>query len=58
MKNCRMSITVAAKIPALYSGKVDKYDYLTGEEICSQKHRILKEGKLTYSKLGKVLKNK
>lgn len=39
----------AAKIPALSTGKLDKYDHLTGEEILPpQKNRILQRAKLTY----------
>ena len=34
----------AARISALSSGKIDKYEYLTGEE----------EAKFTYSPLGKA----
>ena len=37
----------AAKISALSSGKIDKYEYLTGE----------KQAKFTYSALEKSLKN-
>ena len=29
----------AAKIKALSSGKIDKYEYLTGEEVFSSNHR-------------------
>ena len=32
MKNCTTILTEAAKISALSSGKIDKYEYLTGEE--------------------------
>ena len=46
----------AAKISALSSGKIDKHEYLTGEDIiphhCS---RITEKAKLTYSPLGKPL---
>ena len=43
----------AAKIPALSSGKIHKYEYLTGEDIlpCNQQH-IIKQTKVTYSSLG------
>ena len=45
----------AAKIPALSSRKVDKFDYLTGEEILlSDQRRMTKEAKFTYSPLGKA----
>ena len=49
----------AAKIPALSSGKLDKYEYLTGEEILpSNQQQIIDQAKFTYSPLGKALKNK
>ena len=45
----------AAKISALLSGKIDKYEYLTGEEILpSDKSRILEQAKFTYSPWGKA----
>ena len=45
----------AAKIPALPSVKIDKYEYLTGEEILpSDQRRIIKQAKFTYSPLGKA----
>ena len=47
----------AAKILALSSGKTDKYEYLTGEEILpSNQKQIIEQAKFTYSPLGKVLK--
>ena len=46
----------AAKISALSSGKIDKYEYLTGEEILpSDQRRVIEQAKLTYSLLGKAL---
>ena len=46
----------AAKISALSSGKIDKYEYLTGEEILpSGQTRIIEQAKFTYSPLGKAL---
>ena len=49
----------AAKISALSSGKIDKYEYLTGEEILpSNKQQIIEQTKFTYSPLEKLLKNK
>ena len=45
----------AAKITALSSGKIDKYEYLTGEEILpSNQQQIIEQAKFTYSSLGKV----
>ena len=44
----------AAKISALSSGKIDKYEYLTGEEILpSYQSRIIEQAKFTYSPFGK-----
>ena len=44
----------AAKISALSSGKTDKYEYLTGEEILpSNQRQILEQAKFAYSTLGK-----
>ena len=49
----------AAKISALSSRKIDKYQYLTSERIFSaQQHRTIEQTKFTYSPLGKALKNK
>ena len=46
----------AAKISALSSGKIDKYEYLTGEEILpSNQKQIIEQAKFTYSPLGKAL---
>ena len=45
----------AAKISALSSGKVHKYEYLTGEDILpSSNQQIIEQARLTYSPLGKV----
>ena len=45
----------AAKISALSSGKFDKYEYLTGEEILpSNKQQIIEQAKFNYSPLGKA----
>ena len=44
----------AAKISALSSGKTDKYEYLTGEEILpSNQQQIIEQAKFTYSPFGK-----
>ena len=46
----------AAKISALSSGKIDNYEYLTGEEILPSNQRlIIEQAKFTYSPLGKAL---
>ena len=45
----------AAKVSALSSGKIDKYEYLTGEEILpSNQQQIIEQAKFTYSPLGKA----
>ena len=45
----------AAKRSALPSAKIDKYEYLTGEEILpSNEKQIIKQVKFTYSPLGKA----
>ena len=45
----------ATKISALSPGKVDKYEYLTGEEILpSNQQQITEQAKFTYSPLGKA----
>ena len=45
----------AVKLSALSSGKIDKYKYLTGDEILpSHPSRILVQANFTYSPLGKA----
>ena len=45
----------AAKVSLLSSGKIDKYEYLTGKEILSSnKKEIIEQGKFTYSRLSKA----
>ena len=45
----------AAEISALSSGKIDKYEYLTGEVIFNPDQiRIIEQAKFTYSPLVKV----
>ena len=45
----------AAKISALSSCKIDKYEYLTGEEILpSNQQQIIQQAKFAYSPLGKA----
>ena len=45
----------AAKISALSSGKIDKYEFLTGEEILpSNQQQMIKQAKFNYSPLGKA----
>ena len=44
----------AAKISDLSSGKIDKYEYLTGEEVLPSNQQIIEQTKFTYSPLGKA----
>ena len=55
MKNYNMILIEAAKISALPSDKVHKYEYLTDEEILpSDQQKIIEQAKFTYSLLGKA----
>ena len=54
MKNYNMTLIERLRISALSSGKIDKYEYLTGEEILpSNQQQIIQQAKFTYSPLGK-----
>ena len=45
----------AAKISALSSGKIHKYEYLTGEDILpSNQQQIIEQARFTNSPLGKA----
>ena len=45
-----------AKISALSSGKIGKFEYLTVEEILpSDQRRVIEQAEFTYSPLGKAL---
>ena len=45
----------AAKISALSSGKIHKYEYLTGEDILpSNQQQVIEQARFTYSPLGKA----
>ena len=47
----------AAKISVFSSGKLDKYEYLTGEEILpSNQQQLIQQAKFNYSPLGKAFK--
>ena len=49
----------AAKISALSSGKIDKYKYLTREDILpSNQRQIIEQAKFTYSPLGKAFEKR
>ena len=43
----------AAKMLALSSKKIDKYEYLTGEILPSNQKQMIEQAKFTYSPLGK-----
>ena len=46
----------AAKTSALSSGKIDRYEYLTGEEILpSNQQQIIQQAKFNYPPLGKAI---
>ena len=46
----------AAKISALSSGKTDKYEYVTGEEMLPfNRNQIIEQAKFTFSSLAKAL---
>ena len=45
----------SAKISALSSGKINKFEYLTGEEILpTNQQQIIEQAKFTYSPSGKA----
>ena len=47
MKNCNMILKRSRKISALSSGKIDKYEYLTDEEILSNNQsRVIEQASL------------
>ena len=49
----------ATKWSALSSGKIDKYEYLTGKEIIPfDQSKIIEQARFTYSPLRKAFKNK
>ena len=56
MKNWNMILTEKQqKISVYTSGKIDKYQYLTGEQILpSCQRQILEQSKFAYSPLGKT----
>ena len=48
----------AAELSALSSGKIDKYEYFTGEEILlSNQQQIIEQAKFTYSSLDNTYDN-
>ena len=54
IKNCNMILTEAAKISVLSSWKMDKYKYLSGEEMLPpDQSRVTDQAKFPYFPLGK-----
>ena len=55
MKNYSMILTEKRLKSALLSGKIHKYEYLTGEDILpSNQQQVIEQTKFTYSPLGKT----
>ena len=56
MKNYNMMLTEKLhRISVSSSGRIDKYEYLTGEEtLPSNQNQITEQAKFTYSPLGKA----
>ena len=55
MKNYNILLIEAEKKSALSSGKIDKYEYLTGEEkLPSNQKQIKEQAKSIYSPLSKA----
>ena len=49
----------AAKISALSSGKIHKYEYLTSKDILpSNQQQIIEQARFTYSSIGKVFEKR
>ena len=47
----------AAKLSSLSSGKINQYEYLTGEDtLPSNQQQIIEPARFTYSPLGKAFK--
>ena len=58
MKNYKMIITKVTKTSIFLTDKIDKYDYLAGEEILpSDQSRIVSQIRLTHYPLVKTLEN-
>ena len=53
LKQIKLSMIQTAKISALSSDKLQKYDYLTGEDL-APKSALTEQGKFEYSPLGKI----
>ena len=56
MEKYNMTLTEAAKISALSSGNIDKYEFFTGEEtlLSSDQSRIIEQANFMYSPLRKA----
>ena len=54
-KKLHCDINIEAEKIALLSGKIDKYEHLTGEEMLPpDQSRMIEQAKFTYSPLGKA----
>ena len=59
MKNCNAIFTEKQQIKsALLLGRIDKYEYLTGEGISLDQNRVIEHAKFTYTPLGKAFEKK
>ena len=57
MKNCNTILTEKQENISSIIWEIDKYEYLTGEEILpSDQKRVLVQAKFSYSPLGTALK--
>ena len=55
LKNYNMILKKRQQKSALSSSKIDKYEYLTGEEILpSDQRRVIEQAKFSYFPLGKA----
>ena len=55
LKNYNMILKKRQQKSALSSSKIDKYEYLTGEEILpSDQRRVIEQTKFSYFPLGKA----
>ena len=57
-ENCNKILTEKKQNISIIIWKIDKYEYLTDEEILtSVQRRVIEQTKFTYSSLGKALEN-
>ena len=56
---CKYINRQAAKISALSSGKIDKYEFLTDKDLLPPDQRkVIEQAKFTYSSLGELMRLK